>query len=179
MNFSKTKTIDESESTIPDQIIIKSKSTASIKELTELPKIKPPKKTQKTSKLLRNIMKPQIRAKKKYFTAGPGVNEENAIDLDKEPSPYKYPKDLEQFAYKVRHKAWREDIRVKELKAKCHQKPSYQERHKKGLLNRLYVKEPKVESMKTVLDLDPQFFSLIEGNQHIELFIFLEKQFCV
>lgn len=154
----------ESQSSLPDQLIIKSQSTSTITELVELPKIKPPKKPKKMSKLLKNIMKPSTRSKKKYFTAGHGITEQNAINLDKEPSPYKYPEDLEQFAYKVRQKAWREDTRIKELKAKCYQKPGYQDRHRRGLLNRLYVEEPKVDTMKTVLDIDPQYFSLIEGK---------------
>lgn len=174
---------NESQSSLPDQLIIKSKSTSSINDPVELPRIKPLKKTHKMSQLLKNIMKPQTMSKKKYFTAGHGINEQNAIDLDKEPSPYKYPADLEQFAYKVRHKAWREDIRVKELMAKCHQKPSYQDRHKKGMLNRLYVKEPKMDTMKTVLDLDPQYFSLIEGNKYLYFklvaFIFYALVRCV
>lgn len=148
----------------PDQLVIKSKSTSTIKDPIELPKIKPQKRTQKMSKLLKNIMRPKTRAIQKYFTAAPGVNEYNAINLDKEPSPYKYPEDLERFSYKVMQRAWRDDVRIKNLKAKCYEKPSYQDRHRKGLLNRLYVSEPKLETVKTILDVDPQYFSTIEGN---------------
>lgn len=153
----------ESQTSLPDQLIIKSKTSSSDKDRVELPKLKLPKRKPKVSNLLKDIMKTQSRAKKKYFTAGTGIDEKNAIDLDKDPSPYKYPAELEQFAHKVMNKAWRENIRVKDLKVKCHQKPSYQDRHKKRMLNRLYVKEPKVDTMKTVLDIDPQYFSIVEG----------------
>lgn len=156
----------------PDQLVIKSKSSSTIKDPIELPKIEPPKRTQKMSKLLKNIMRPRTRATQKYFSAAAGVNENNAIDLDKEPSPYKYPEDLERFAYKVMRRAWRDDVRIKELKAKCYQKPSYQDRHRKGMLNRLFVKEPKVETVKTILDVDPQYFSTIEGMIFEYLFMF-------
>lgn len=152
-----------SQSSMPDQLIIKSESSSS-KGSVQLPQMTLKKRKQRISSQLQNIMKPRTRAKKKYFTAAPGINEDNAIDLDKEPSPYKYPDDLDQFAYKVMRKSWREDARVKELQAKCHQKPSYQIRQRKGLLKRLYVNEPKPTAIQTVLDIDPQYFSVIEGK---------------
>lgn len=155
-----------------DQIIIRSKSTSSDRDHVELPKLKPPKRVQKMSRQLKNILKPKIRAKEKYFTAARGVNDENAVDVSKEPSPYGYPTDLEQFAYKVMNKAWRYDERVRELQEKCFKKPCYKQRHQKGLLNRLYVREPKVDTMKTVLDVDSQYFSIIEGMEIIFLIIF-------
>lgn len=151
-----------------EQLVILSKSSSSVKDSVELPKLKLPKKPQKMSKLLQDIMKPKTRAKKKYFTAASGVNAENAIDLDKQPSPYEYPPDLEQFAHKVMAKAWRKDLRIREMKVKCHQKPSFVDRQKKGILNRLYVEEPKVESMKTVLDVDQEYFSVINGMYRFE-----------
>lgn len=154
----------DSLSTLPDQILIKSKSSSSHKDYVELPKLEAAKRVPKMSAQLKKIMKPKLLAKQKYFTQGFGITEENAINVEKEPIPYKYPKDLEQFAYKVLRKAWRTDVKKEEIKKKCADKHGFQDQQKRGLLKRLYVKEPKITTMETVLDINPQYFSIVEGN---------------
>ncbi|CAH1155461.1 unnamed protein product [Phaedon cochleariae] len=120
----------------------------------------------KTRKAKQSKATPKQRflARQKYFTAGSKIDKKNARCLDEDPSPYSYPKDLDELAQRIMTKAWRDDVRRKELKVNCFNKTSYQGRRKADLLNRLYVEEPKVESMKTVLDIDPQYFKVIEGR---------------
>ncbi|KAJ8947178.1 hypothetical protein NQ314_008679 [Rhamnusium bicolor] len=122
---------------------------------------------ERRSKVLQKILTPTPLSKP-YFTAGKRINDENQKDLQKEPSPFTYPENMEIFAHNVMTKAWRDDVRVKELKLKCFQRPSYKARQKRDLLNRLYVKEPTTSTMKVMKDIDPQYFSIIEGD-YIEL----------
>ncbi|KAJ8975192.1 hypothetical protein NQ317_014914 [Molorchus minor] len=124
----------------------------------------------RVSKKLQNILRPKPPVKTKYFTSGEGVNDDNAVDLSKEPSPFVYPGDLEEFAQKVMTKAWRNDVRLKELKLKCSHKPGYRDRQRKGLQNRLYVKEPEIGNMKTIVDIDPDYFNDVEGRPIKEKF---------
>lgn len=105
-----------------------------------------------------------------YFTAGKKVNDDNQRDLLKESSPFVYPKDLEEFAYKVMSKAWRDNLRRKELKFKYNERNNYQSRQQLDILNRLYVKDPETTRMKTILDIDPDFFSIVEGRPIKEKF---------
>lgn len=105
-----------------------------------------------------------------YFTAGKKVNDDNQRDLLKESSPFVYPKDLEEFAYKVMSKAWRDNLRRKELKLKYNERNNYQSRQQLDILNRLYVKDPETTRMKTILDIDPEFFSIIEARPIKEKF---------
>ncbi|CAG9771089.1 unnamed protein product [Ceutorhynchus assimilis] len=154
----------ESQASLPDQLMIKS-TTSSTKssvpgqqKVTRVQPLHPPKKKTYVK------LKPKTTVKKHYFTSGYGINESNAKDVSKEPSPFKYPEDLEEFAHKVMTKAWRNDIRIKELKVKCSQKPSYKDRQKQDLLHRLYVEEPTINSMKTILDIAPEYFKVTEGR---------------
>ncbi|GJQ68464.1 hypothetical protein Trydic_g17042 [Trypoxylus dichotomus] len=99
-----------------------------------------------------------------YFTSGSKINDENQRDILQEPSPFVYPKDLENFSYRVMSKAWRDNLRRKELGLKYNRRNNYQSRQNLDMLNRLYVKEPELQSMKTILDIDPNFFSIVEGR---------------
>lgn len=109
-------------------------------------------------------------AKEHYFTAGETVNDDNQRDLFKETTPFVYPKDLEEFSYRVMTKAWRDNLRTKEFKLKACQRNSYRSRQQQDVLHRLYVKEPEVKSIKTILDIDPQFYSVVEGRPLIDKF---------
>nr|CAI5828733.1 unnamed protein product [Callosobruchus analis] len=108
--------------------------------------------------------------KRKYFTDNPRINDENCRNLQNEPSWYGYPKDMEQFAQNIMIKAWRNDVRIKELAMKCQNKPSYQGRFRLDMANRLYVKEPEHLPVKTVLDVDSKYFTTIEGRPNPERF---------
>ncbi|VEN40976.1 unnamed protein product [Callosobruchus maculatus] len=108
--------------------------------------------------------------KRKYFTDNPRINDENCRNLQNEPSWYGYSKDMEQFAQNIMIKAWRNDVRIKELAMKCQDKPSYQGRFRLDMANRLYVKEPEHLPMKTVLDVDSKYFNTIEGRPNPERF---------
>lgn len=132
-------------------------------EKIELPKIKRPKPRLKPPTALERVFG-RKKSKKHYFTAGANINDSNQRNVHAEPSPFKYPDDLEEFSYKVMTKAWRDTVRHKESKLKYNERYSYQTRQKLDVLNRLYVKEPEVASMKTILDLDPDFFTMVEGR---------------
>lgn len=131
------------------------------KEKKVKPKIKAPKPVERMS---------AKRCTDHYFTAGKKVNDDNQRDLLKELSPFVYPKDLEEFAYKVMSKAWRDNLIRKELKYKYNERNNYQSRQQLDILNRLYVKDPETTRMKTILDIDPEFFSIVEGRPIKEKF---------
>nr|CAI5828739.1 unnamed protein product [Callosobruchus analis] len=101
----------------------------------------------------------------KPFTQASYVNEKNAIDVAKEPSPYRYPDDFKRLAHGVMTKAWRKELLLKELKVKCVNKPDHRSRAKKDILRRVYVEdEPLPFEPKSVLDVDPMFFKDVEGR---------------
>lgn len=122
-----------------------------------LPKVKPPTPLERAGIKKRFV-------KKHYFSDGAKINEKNQRDILKEPSPFVYPKDLEAFSYKVMARAWRDNLRRKELKLKYNQRNSYRSRQELDQLNRLYVKEAEIKGLKTLKDVDPEFFSIVEGR---------------
>lgn len=99
-----------------------------------------------------------------YFTAGVKINESNQRNIHAEALPFSYPKDLEEFSYRLLSKAWRDRRNRRENQKKCEDKQSQRTRQKLDVLNRLYVKDPEIKTMKTILDVDPKFFTLIEGR---------------
>lgn len=102
--------------------------------------------------------------KNHYFSAGTKIDYKNQRNLLDEPSPFIYPKDLEELSYKVLSKEWKEHLRQKELKYKYYQRNNYKSRQQLDTLNRLFVEEPQHQSLKTILDVDPQFFTIVEGR---------------
>lgn len=122
-----------------------------------LPKVKPPSELERV-----HLKKKSVR--NHYFSSGINVNDDNQRDLLTEPSPFVYPKDLEFFSFDVMSKAWREKLKRKELSVKCAKKNNYRTRNELDVLNRMYAKEPETTGMKTLLDVDPDFFSLVEGR---------------
>ncbi|KAF5269977.1 hypothetical protein FQR65_LT05776 [Abscondita terminalis] len=99
-----------------------------------------------------------------YFTAGVSINESNQRNIHAEALPFSYPTDLEEFSYRLMAKAWRDSRIQKDNKKKVQDRQSQRTRQKLDLLNRLYVKDAETKSLKTILDVDPNFFSLIEGR---------------
>ncbi|KAG5870135.1 hypothetical protein JTB14_029504 [Gonioctena quinquepunctata] len=132
---------------LPDQLPIPSLSTTTNEDNVDVKK----------------LLHGKLLARKKYFTSGSKVNKDNAEDLEKS-RPFDYPEEFEEFAHKVMTKAWRNDVKVKEHELKCVQKPCFRERQQTSLLNRLYVEEAPITSVKTVLDVDPQYFKIIRGR---------------
>ncbi|XP_050304576.1 cilia- and flagella-associated protein 100-like [Anthonomus grandis grandis] len=149
-----------------DQLIIKSTSSSSKSSVQGKIRFQRQNlyKRKKVQKSIKEIIKPKTPLKKRYFTTGHGIDETTKKDLSKEPSPFKYPQDLEEFAHKVMTKAWRNDIRVKELKVKCSQKPSHKDRQRQDLLQRLYVEDPTIDTLTTIVDLAPEYFTIVEGR---------------
>ncbi|KAF7279217.1 cilia- and flagella-associated protein 100-like [Rhynchophorus ferrugineus] len=156
----------ESQGSLPDQLPIRSSSSTSkstvVAKTKSLRMAIPVKKPKFITAKQR--YKPKTAVRERFFTSGQGIDQTNCKILENEPSPFQYPKDLEEFAHKVMTKAWRNDVRIKELKMSCSRKPGYKDRQRRDLLNRLYVEEPKVTDMKTILDLAPEYFKVVEGR---------------
>ncbi|CAH1992834.1 unnamed protein product [Acanthoscelides obtectus] len=103
--------------------------------------------------------------KTKPFTQASFVSEKNSIKVEKEPSPYRYPDDFKKFAHGVMTKAWRKELHLKELGVKCSKKPDHRTRARRDILRRVYVEdEPLPFEPKSVLDVDPKFFTDVEGR---------------
>ncbi|ERL88852.1 hypothetical protein D910_06234 [Dendroctonus ponderosae] len=151
----------DSQTSLPDQLLIKS-ATSSKSSLE--PKWRISRTNIAPIKHLREKTKTIPEVKKRYFTAGYGITKSKMRNLDKEPPPFCYPQDLEEFAHKVMTKAWRNNIRVKELIGKCSEKPSHKDRQSKDLLQRLYVEQPAIQTMKSILDIAPEYFKVVEGR---------------
>lgn len=99
-----------------------------------------------------------------YYSSAPNVNDDNQRNLLSEPSPFIYPADNEELSYKLLSREWKEKLRRKELKYKYNQRNNYRSRQQLDILNRLYVKEPEQQSMRTILDIDPEFFTIVAGR---------------
>ncbi|KAL3275403.1 hypothetical protein HHI36_020167 [Cryptolaemus montrouzieri] len=134
-------------------------------KLTFLKRHKTPVKKRISTKL-QTILDPQAKekVKDKYFSHAPGVNEDNLRDLDAEPSPFIYPKDLEEFAQKVLNKAWRNNLRTTELAKKFYERNNYRTRQQGDMLKRLYTEDPDVSNLKYIVDIDPHFFKIADGR---------------
>uniref|UniRef100_A0A6P7GUP7 Uncharacterized protein LOC114340986 n=1 Tax=Diabrotica virgifera virgifera TaxID=50390 RepID=A0A6P7GUP7_DIAVI len=118
----------------------------------------------------RNVkVKPKAPPIQKYFTDGRNVTDQNITDLDKT-KPYKFPTSYEELGQKIMTKAWRRDIVKQDLKAPIFKKQGMREKLNNDLFNRLYVKVPTAENTKTIVDLDPQFFKVVEGRPIHESF---------
>lgn len=155
----------ESQSSLPDQLAIESTTESSLNEVN-FPALGKPNKLlrRRQTKQLQAILKPHIPTTKRYFTKGSKVTESNRRCIVKEISPFHYPTDMEEFAQKLMTKAWRVDVRLKELQKKYDQRSNYRTRQQKDLLNRLYVEDPKPTTMQTVHELDPNYFDITEGT---------------
>lgn len=105
-----------------------------------------------------------------YFSAGEKINDDNQRNILEEPSPFIYPRDFEEFSFKVLSNEWKRKLRRKELKFKCFERNNYRSRQQLDMLNRLYVKEPEQQSMRTILDIDPEFFTIVTGRPIKEKF---------
>lgn len=105
-----------------------------------------------------------------YFTSGSGINENNRRDVLKEPSPFMKTDDENVYSYKVISEAWRDRQRRTELGLKYNERNSYKSRQQLDILSRLFVEEPAVQTVKTILDIDPEFFTIVEGRPIVEKF---------
>lgn len=117
---------------------------------------------QKTA--LERVFGKKYASKNHYFSCGLKINDENQRNLLEEPSPFIYPNDVQELSYKELSKEWREKLRQVELKHKFNERNNYRSRQQLDLLHRLYVKEPQQQSLKTILDIDPEFFTIVAGR---------------
>lgn len=151
---------------LPDQLPIAQKASTHSSE--EQAKTLPPIVSPKKRKALKwqSVLKRERSVKTKYFTAREKISEKKARNVRKEPSPFEQFVDLEEFARRVLNKEWRNDVRIKELKKKIHDRPNYISRERKDLLNRLYVKDPGAVDGKSVLSIDPHYCSIVKGEYY-------------
>jgi seryl-tRNA synthetase len=97
-----------------------------------------------------------------YFTAGTGVDRNTARDVTKEQTPFRFPPETEEFSYK----AWRQRFREQESRYDFRTRPNFRSRQNMDILNRLYIPDEEVEASREpdLLDIDPQFFKVIQGR---------------
>lgn len=100
-----------------------------------------------------------------YLSHAKSVDPNNIRDVLEESTPFKYPRELEQFSFKVAQKVWASKIVRNELKKKYCDKANAKSRQSIDLLKRLYVESPAAGTQaKIIFDLDPNFFSIAEGR---------------
>lgn len=119
-----------------------------------------------------------------YISHAKSVDPTDIRDVLTESTPYKYPQELEQFSFKVVQKEWTKKVGRKELNMKYNEKTNTRSRQTQDLLKRLYVEDPPwIEGLKTIFDVDPNFFSIVEGrpiqkkfsmSAYLEVRIFLD-----
>lgn len=113
------------------------------------------KKTTQPSKPLKSSLK------KHYFTK----SDRPIVKATKiKTSPFIYPKDLEIFAEAVKTKVWRKSERVKELEKQCSEKCSYRDKQRTDLRDRLNVEDAGFNTMKTIMDADPDYYKIVAGR---------------
>lgn len=97
-----------------------------------------------------------------YFTIG--RKETTFIrDVVKEKTPFGHPLILKEESFKAYSKAKNKEIRKEEKKLRYFERDSFKSRETKDIRARVYVEEPP-DDVHTVVDLDPEFYSLIEGR---------------
>lgn len=84
-------------------------------------------------------------------------------DVIKEKTPYGHPLILKEESFKAYSKARNKEIRKEEKKLRYFERDTFKSRETKDIRSRIYVKEPP-DDVHTVVDLDPEFYSLIEGR---------------
>jgi hypothetical protein len=101
-----------------------------------------------------------------YFTSGSGVDKSNMRDVLKEPTPFSIPPDTEELSYRDLHKVWRQRSREQEAQHDLSTRPNYRSRQNMDLLKRLYIPDEEAEECREpgLLDIDPQYFKVIEGR---------------
>ena len=124
----------------------------------------------KPRKPLQRVLGDKSVVKNHYFTAGSKVNDENERDVLHEPSPFEYPKDLELCAYRALSTLWGETLRATEQKLKYNERNNNRSRKNLDILNRLRVTSPTSRGVKTILDVDPDFFAVVQGRPIHEKF---------
>lgn len=107
---------------------------------------------------------PKSLLKKHYFTKSDHVINKTVNTVKTKTSPFSYPKDLEIFAEAIKTKAWRKSELVDELKKNCSQKCSYRDKQRTDLGNRLRVDDADINTMKTIMDADPDYYKIITGR---------------
>jgi hypothetical protein len=101
-----------------------------------------------------------------YFTTGTGVDKSTARDVTKEPTPFSFPRDTQEFSCKELYKSLRQRFREQESKYDFSTRPNFRSRQNKDILNRLYTPDDDVEDSREpgLLDIDSQYFKIIQGR---------------
>jgi hypothetical protein len=101
-----------------------------------------------------------------YFTTGTGVDKSTARDVTKEPTPFSFPRDTQEFSCKELYKSLTQRFREQESKYDFSTRPNFRSRQNKDILNRLYIPDDDVEDGREpgLLDIDSQYFKIIQGH---------------
>ncbi|PNF16549.1 hypothetical protein B7P43_G07189 [Cryptotermes secundus] len=101
-----------------------------------------------------------------YFSSGTGVDTSSMRDVLKEPTPFSFAPDTDEFSCRTLHKLWRQRSRDEEARHDFSTRPNYRSRQNRDLLKRLYVPGEEVQECREpgLLDIDPQYFKILEGR---------------
>ncbi|GFG33888.1 hypothetical protein Cfor_09859 [Coptotermes formosanus] len=100
-----------------------------------------------------------------YFTAGTGVDKGTMRDVNAEPSPFWFPPDRGEVSYRLLTKVWCKLRREEEARYDAITRPNYRSRQRMDILKRLYIPDEEVECKQPgLLDIDPQYFKILEGR---------------
>jgi len=100
-----------------------------------------------------------------YFTTGTGVDRGTMRDVNAEPAPFWFPRDTDEVSYRVLCKVWSKLRREEEARYDLTTRPNYRSRQNMDILKRLYIPDEEVECKEPgLLDIDPQYFKILEGR---------------
>ena len=100
-----------------------------------------------------------------YFTTATSVDKATMRDLNAEPPPFWFPPDADEVSSRVLSKVRSKLRREEEARYDVITRPNYRSRQKMDILKRLYIPDEEVECKHPgILDIDPQYFKILEGR---------------
>jgi hypothetical protein len=101
-----------------------------------------------------------------YFTTGTGVDQNTMRDVSKEPTPFWFPSDTEQFSYRAWYRARKERLREEQSRCDFSTRPNYRTRQNMDIRNRLFIPDEETDEFREpgLLDIDPHYFKILEGR---------------
>jgi hypothetical protein len=94
------------------------------------------------------------------------MDEGSMRDVLKEPTPFSVAPDTDEFSYRTLHELWRQRSREEAARRDFSARPNYRSRQNTDLLKRLYVPHEEAGERREpgLLDIDPQYFKILEGR---------------
>lgn len=102
----------------------------------------------------------------RYFTKTKSKKStsENEKQCERELPPFVVPESLNQFSFRLVEKMIRQERQKAETKRNYANKTNVRSRKMEDCLERLFMEEPDPVKIKTILDIDPDFYTIVEGR---------------